>query len=242
VADREPIFNIPVGVLATLAVLIGVHIALSVMTEDQFTWWILALAFIPARYAGLAAELPGGEPALVTSFVTHMAVHADIVHLSFNALWLLAFGSVLCWRIGSLRFLAFSISGGIAGALLFLALNPGLAAPVIGASGAIAAMMGGVMRFLFSAIDQRQGYLLRENPAAIPRVPLASALKDRRVVLTSVVFIAVNLLAIFGFGKFGASGTIAWEAHVGGYFFGLLAFGAFDSAMQNGSPKSFDAD
>jgi membrane associated rhomboid family serine protease len=50
------------------------------------------------------------------------------------------------------------------------------------------------------------------------------------------------LLAIFGFGKFGASGTIAWEAHVGGYFFGLLAFGAFDSAMQNGSPNPFEGD
>jgi membrane associated rhomboid family serine protease len=242
VADREPIFNVPVGVLATLVVLIGVHVALSLIAPEQYTWWVLALAFIPARYAGLAAGLPGGEPALVTSFVTHMAVHSDIVHLGFNALWLLAFGSVLCWRIGSLRFLVFSICGGIAGALLFLALNPGLAAPMIGASGAIAAMMGGVMRFLFSAIDLREGYLLRENPAAVPRMPLANALRDRRVVLASVVFIALNLLAIIGFGKFGASGTIAWEAHVGGYFFGLFAFGAFDSAMQNGSPSSFEVD
>ena len=143
--DREPIFNVPAGVLAVLAVLIAVHVALSLMTEDQFTWWVLALAFIPARYSGLAAQLPGGEPAVFTSFVTHMAVHAELIHLAFNSLWLLAFGSVLCMRIGSLRFLTFSISGGIAGALLFLALNPGLAAPVIGASGAVSAMMGGVM-------------------------------------------------------------------------------------------------
>jgi hypothetical protein len=91
--------------------------------------------------------------------------------------------------------------------------NPGLAAPVIGASGAISAMMGGVMRFLFNAIDRREGYLLREQPRSIPRMSLAQSLKDRRIVLASLVFVGVNLLAIVGFGKFGESGAIAWEAH-----------------------------
>ena len=162
--------------------------------------------------------------------------------LSGTFLWLLAFGSVLCARIGTLRFLAFSISGGIAGALLFLALNPGLAAPVIGASGAVAAMMGGVMRFLFNAIDRGQGYLLRKNPAAIPRVPLCSALRDPRIVFFSIVFIAINLLTTFGFGRFGASGAVAWQAHVGGYLFGLLTFSAFDTAPQNHSPHSLEVD
>ena len=241
-ADREPIFNVPAGVLAILAVLIAVHVTLSLLPEDEYIWWVLALAFIPARYSGLASQLPGGEPAMFTSFVTHMAVHADLIHLCFNALWLLAFGSVLCARIGTLRFLAFSISGGIAGALLFLALNPGLAAPVIGASGAVAAMMGGVMRFLFNAIDRGQGYLLRKNPAAIPRVPLSSALRDPRIVFFSIVFIAINLLTMFGFGRFGASGAVAWQAHVGGYLFGLLTFSAFDTAPQNHSPHSLEVD
>ena len=126
---REPIFNVPGGVLATLAVLIIVHATLSFLTPQQYEWWVLALAFIPARFAGFAAELPGGDTASVTSWITHMTVHADLMHLGFNAAWLLAFGSVLCARLGSLRFLAFSIMGGIAGALLFLAFNPGLAAP-----------------------------------------------------------------------------------------------------------------
>ena len=225
-AEREPIFNVPAGVLAILAVLIAVHVMLSPLPEDEYIWWVLALAFIPARYSGLASQLPGGEPAIFTSFVTHMAVHADLIHLCFNALWLLAFGSVLCARIGTLRFLAFSISGGIAGALLFLALNPGLAAPVIGASGAVAAMMGGVA----------------QDPAAIPRVPLSSALRDPRIVFFSIVFIAINLLTMFGFGRFGASGAVAWQAHVGGYLFGLLTFSAFDTAPQNHSPHSLEVD
>lgn len=241
-ADREPIFNVPGTVLAVLGVLIAIHVILSLMTADDFTWWILALAFIPARYSGFASELPGGEVASITSFVTHMAVHVDLVHLGLNAAWMLAFGSVLCARIGGVRFLAFSITGGIAGALLFLAFNRGLAVPVIGASGAISAMMGGVMRFLFSAIDRREGYLLRENPAVIPRVSLREAMNDRRILLASLVFIGLNLLAIVGFGRFGAAAAIAWEAHVGGYLFGLLAFAAFDGASQKGSPRSLEPD
>lgn len=238
VTHREPIFNVPGGVLATLAILIAVHIALSLLPPERFEWWVLALAFIPARYSGFASQLPGGDTAAVTSFVTHMAVHADLVHLGFNAAWLLAFGSVLCARIGNFRFFLFSISGGIAGALLFLAFNPGLAAPVIGASGAISAMMGGVMRFLFNAIDRGEGYLLRANPRAIPSMSLVQTLKDRRVLLASLVFLGVNLLAMFGFGKFGATGAIAWEAHIGGYVFGLCAFSAFDSATQNDTPSA----
>lgn len=241
-ANREPIFNVPGGVLLTLAIMIAVHVALSLLSPADFEWWVLALAFIPARYSGFASQLPGGDPAAVTSFVTHMAVHADLVHLAFNSAWLLAFGSVLCARIGNFRFFAFSLLGGIAGALLFLLFNPGLAAPVIGASGAVSAMMGGVMRFLFNAIDRREGYLLRERPQAIPSMSLLTTLTDRRVIFFSLVFLGVNLLAMIGFGKFGATGSIAWEAHIGGYLFGLLAFGAFDSATHNDAPPASEFD
>lgn len=239
---REPIFNVPGGVLATLAVLFIVHAVLSFLAPVEYEWWVLALAFIPARYAGFASQLPGGDAASVTSFVTHMTVHADLMHLGFNSAWLLAFGSVLCARLGSLRFLAFSIAGGIAGALLFLWFNPGLAAPVIGASGAVSAMMGGVMRFLFNAIDRREGYLLREEPRSISRMSLAQTFTDRRIVLASLVFVGVNLLAIVGFGKFGESGSIAWEAHIGGYIFGLVAFGLFDIATHNTAPPTSEFD
>ncbi len=160
--------------------------------------------------------------------------------MAFNGLWLLAFGSVLAARVGGLRFITFSIAGGISGALLFLLFNPGLAAPVIGASGAVSAMMGAVMRFLLNAIDRGEGYLLRHRPSAIPAVTVLEAIRDRRIVLASIVFLAINLLAIIGFGRLGETGAIAWEAHIGGYIFGLLAFGLFDRsddrAMHNDLP------
>ena len=235
-ASREPIFNVPGTVLALIAALIAVHIGRNMLPLEDNTWLLFAMAFIPARYAGLAADIPGGAIASVTSFVTHMFVHADTVHLAINSAWLLAFGSVLNRRIGAVRFLAFFTAGGIAGAVAYLIAHPGLVAPVIGASGAVAALMGGVMRFLFSAIDLQRGYLLRDNPAAIPLMDLRSALTDRRIVIATAAFVGLNLLAIIGFGTMGVAGSIAWEAHLGGYFFGLLAYGWFDSAAHNVLP------
>lgn len=239
---REPMFNVPAVVVAVLAVMLVLHFGREFVSEDTATWWLLALAFIPARYAGLAAELPGGDLASLTSPVTHMLIHGDVSHLAINAAWLLAFGTVLARRMGALRFLAFAIAGGLAAAALFEAMNPRLAAPMVGASGAIAAMMGGVMRFLFNAIDLRLGSLLRENPAAIPRSSIMQALTDRRVIMASAVFIGLNLITMIGVSLIGEAGAIAWEAHLGGYIFGLLTFGAFDRAAHNIVASNFEVE
>jgi membrane associated rhomboid family serine protease len=236
VSDRQPIFNVPGPVLALLAIMVLVHIVMQYLPEDEMLWWLTALAFVPARYAQGAGDLAGGEVASYTSFITHQFVHGDIVHLSINGAWLLAFGTPLAKRLGWWRFLLLTFSCGIAGALTFLALHYGLMAPVIGASGAIAGLMGAVLRFLFPAIDHHQGALLRDNPAAIPAMPLSVALQDRRVIGASLAFVALNLLAIFGLGSPSGAGEIAWEAHLGGYFFGLLCFGLFDVAPLRSSP------
>ncbi|MGL4396734.1 MAG: rhomboid family intramembrane serine protease [Hyphomicrobium sp.] len=230
---RQPIFNAPAIVLALLAAFIAVHVVRSQLSDDNDIWTVLALAFIPARYAGMASALPGGEIAKYTSFVSHAFVHADITHLAINSAWLLAFGSVIAKRIGAVRFLLFSAVSAIAGAALFLAMHWGLVAPVVGASGAVAGLMGGAMRFIFRAIDEGRGWQLREQPSAIPLMSLRECLTDRRIVLASAVFVGLNVLALIGFGAFGTGGSIAWEAHLGGYFFGLLAFGAFDVAPQH---------
>jgi membrane associated rhomboid family serine protease len=235
VQAKEPIFNVPGAVLAFIFVMAAAHIGRQLLPTQSNAEFLLTMAFIPTRYSGFAAEIPGGEIAKFTSFFTHIFIHADLTHLIVNSVWFLAFGSVVCRRLGAVRFLAFAICGGMAGAAAFLLVHPGLGATVIGASGAVATLMGGVMRFLFSAIDSGQGYLLRDDPASIPRMSLAKALTDRRIVLATAVFVVVNLLAIFGFGKFGEVGAIAWEAHLGGYFFGLFAFAIFDTALRKPS-------
>jgi membrane associated rhomboid family serine protease len=228
---REPIFNVPPMVLCLLAIMLAVMAYRFTLNPEADTDFVLALALIPARLAGEAANLPGGTPAIYTEFVTHMFVHADAMHLAFNGASLLAFAGALEKRIGGIRLLLFFLATGFAGAITFVALNPGLLAPMIGASGAIAGLMGGVMRFFFSAMDTGGGLRrLSEAPANVPLQPLRIALQDRRLLAVTAVFVVMNVAAMVGFGDINASNSIAWEAHVGGYITGLLLFGLFDIA------------
>jgi membrane associated rhomboid family serine protease len=237
---REPIFNIPPMVLALLAIMLAVMAYRMLLDEDADTSFVLLMALIPARLSGYAAELPGGVTAVYTQFITHMFVHADATHLAFNGAGLLAFAGALEKRIGAVRLLAFFIVCGLAGAAAFIALNPGLLAPMIGASGAIAGLMGGVMRYFFSAMDNRGGLRrLNQDPRSIPLKGISVALRDRRLQVVTASFIAMNLAAMVGFGDINANSAIAWEAHVGGYLTGLLLFGLFDIAARHEDVPEF---
>jgi membrane associated rhomboid family serine protease len=227
VSRHEPMFNVPGAVLALLGVLVGVHAVLAILPEDWGSWLTVALAFVPARYAGFAAEIPGGEVASATSFLTYGLVHGDWFHLAINAAWLVAFGGAVANRVGATRFLLFSVFTSIAAALTFLVFNWGLWAPMVGASGAVSGLMGGTMRFMFAAIDGGGFRTLREEPWRVPLTPLAGAITDGRVLLVTGVFVVANFLAILGLGGV-SEGGIAWQAHLGGYFSGLLTFGFFD--------------
>jgi membrane associated rhomboid family serine protease len=225
----QPMFNAPTCVVAVLGCLIAVHLLRQLLTDVQQEWWVLALAFIPARFSELGSALPGGKIASITSFITHQFVHADVTHLVINGAWLLAIGSIVARRVGSLRFAALFLVSGIAGAAAFWAANPGLAQPVIGASGAVSGLMGAVVRFMFSAINQRRGPELRENPAAIPRASLGEVFRDRRALIMIGSMVGMNLLLGLGLGKLLTDGGgIAWEAHLGGFAAGLLLFAWFD--------------
>lgn len=238
---REPVFNVPGVVTGLLAAVIGVHVARQFLSPDTDNWFVALMAFIPWRYDGGAAELPGGTTAAATSFLTHMLVHGDIVHLAFNSAWLLAFGGAIAKRVGAARFLAFVAFTGIAGALAFLSFNFGLAVPVVGASGAISGLMGGTMRFLFSALDDGGVAQLRDRPRSVRLMTLIETLLDRRVQFATAIWLILNVLAVFGLGTGGAAGAIAWEAHIGGFLAGLLTFGWFDlaNAKENQSQPTF---
>lgn len=240
-AGREPIFNVPAGVLGLLIVFCAVMGVRFFLNEADDAELVLSLAFIPARFAGLAAELPGGVMAAWTSFVTHLFVHGDVAHLMFNGASLLAFGGAIEKRAGAVRTLAFFLFCGVLGALTFLAMNEGLLAPMIGASGAIAGLMGGVMRFFFSAMDDGGIRQLNQDPKSVRLTPLVAALQDPRLQVATLAFILMNLAAKFGLGDVAGGSVIAWETHIGGYLAGLLFFGWFDVAPRHrafGEPRS----
>ena len=232
----EPMFNVPPSVLIAAAVMIAIQIIKGFLPDEDSLQFVLALAFIPARYSGAAAELPGGYVTAVTSFVTYMVVHAGWVHLLVNLLWMVAFGSAVARRVGGRKFFYFSILCGIAGAFTHLAFHFGETAPVVGASAAISGQMAAALRFVFGMPPQRGGGM--PDYARAPLESLGKTLTDRRILMVLAFWVVLNVIFGLGVVSFaGAEGAIAWEAHIGGFLFGLLCFGFFDGGSNPAVPQ-----
>lgn len=227
-------FNVPPVVVATIGALVLVHVVRLFLLDPQTDLRLLLLfAFIPIRYdpTQLAAGiLPGGWGADIWTFVTYALIHGNAQHLGLNTVWLLAFGSAVARRFGTLRFLAFFAITAAAGAVAHLLANPGELVPMIGASAAISGCMAAAIRFIFQAGGPLS--MLRsphDGAYARPAEPLLVTLRDGRVLLFLAVWFGLNLL--FGLGSLAigeGEQSIAWQAHIGGFVAGLLLFPWFD--------------
>jgi membrane associated rhomboid family serine protease len=200
--SREPVFNVPSSVVAILVVLALIHATRVVLlTQEQDLYFLLLFSFIPARYDASvlpAGLLPGGWAADIWTFVTYALIHADLMHLGFNVVWLLPFGSALARRFGALRFLTFLAVTAAAGATAHLITHSGQFLPMIGASASISAAMAAAMRFAF----QRGGPLATwrsQESRHVPAAPLGAALRDPRVLTFLGVWFGLNML--FGLGS-----------------------------------------
>jgi membrane associated rhomboid family serine protease len=237
---REPIFNVPGAVVFTIAGLAAVH-ALRIwgLSPNEDRQFLLTFAFFPARYDSSLSGLdawPGGWPGEIWSFVTYAAIHADWTHFALNAVWLLAFGSAVARRFGSIRFLAFFVITAAAGAAAHLLANSGDIVPVVGASAAVSGYMAAALRFVFNA-GGPLGAMRGETPGYLrPAQPLLHVLREPRVLAFLGVWFVLNL--IFGTVSFsvGEGQSVAWQAHIGGFVAGLLLFPLFDP-VRDGTPR-----
>jgi membrane associated rhomboid family serine protease len=240
----EPIFNVPAVVIATVAVLVGVHLLrMFVLSSSQDEQFVLTFAFIPARYSTNPlgnVQLPGGLGADLWTFFTYAFLHADLLHIGLNLAWLIPFGTALARRFGAWRYVGFMLVTAAAGALAHLVSYPGADVPMIGASAAISGAMAASMRFVF----QKGGPLetWRDGPRNVaayrlPALPLMATFRDPRLLLFLAVWMGLN--ALFGLGavSFGEEGQqLAWQAHIGGFVAGLVLFGIFDPVVPRGEP------
>jgi membrane associated rhomboid family serine protease len=237
---RERMLNVPAAVVVLLAVLVLVQLVLMfALTPEQTTEFLLLFAFIPARYdASILPDLawPGGWAADVWTFVTYALIHADLSHLIFNAVWLLAFGSPVAQRFGSLRFMAFMALTAAAGAAVHLVTHFGELLPMVGASAAISGAMAAAARFAFQHGGPLEFWRDRTEASRVPAASLADSLRDARVLAFLAVWFGVNILfGAFSVGMPGVEQAIAWQAHIGGFLAGLLAFAAFDPVPKSTS-------
>lgn len=134
----------------------------------------------------------------VTMFVSHAFLHGGLLHLAMNSAILLGLGRLVGERYGDGTILPLFLLSAIAGGVAFVLINAS-DVPMVGASGAVFGFLG-----VWTIWDW---YRHR-----------AHGVSPRPVVTRAVVLLLVNVLFFFGFG-----GSIAWEAHLGGYAAGLLA-------------------
>jgi membrane associated rhomboid family serine protease len=247
VKKYEPILNVPAIVVATLAAMAFVHgWRYFMLSQNEDIDFLLNFAFIPARYDSTilpAGTFPGGWGAEIWTFVTYAFIHADLMHIAFNGVWLLAFGSAVARRFGPLRFLAFFAVTAAAGAAAHLVTHVGEQMPMVGASAAISGFMAAAIRFGFQHGGPLSMWRTKEDDAyRVPAAPLMAALRDPRILAFLAVWFGVNIL--FGVGTVaipGAEQSIAWQAHIGGFLAGLVLFALFDPfAGAGGSGRQDD--
>jgi membrane associated rhomboid family serine protease len=207
--DINPSRRAPVMTLILIAVNVAVFLLEISLPPEKLTAAMNIYGIVPARYFG-AAPAAGLAHLLPLPLLTSMFLHAGWIHLISN-LWILwIFGDNVEDRLGHLRFLVFYLGSGVVAGLVHLFTNAGSSLPSIGASGAIAGVMGAYL-LLFP----RARVL-----AVIPIFIFPFFLEVPAVVFMGFWFIGQFLSGLLSLGDTG--GGIAWWAHVGGFVAGVL--------------------
>lgn len=224
--SREPFLNAPATIFWLIGALVVAHVVRVSLPQPWPEYLVFEFSFIPARYseAALAANgipAPGLLDQLIP-FISYMFLHGDYVHLSINSVWLLAFGPIVAKRVKTTRFLLFFPFCGIVAALTHLAVYFGAVESVVGASGGVAGLMGAAIRIFYGRLMYGRQMPKGETP------PLAPVFSRGIVGFTFVWMIANFVAGVTGLGLADATASIAWVAHLGGYFAGLLGITIFD--------------
>jgi membrane associated rhomboid family serine protease len=173
---------------------------------------------IPQGSQVACGDVPGQPPVVLTIF-TAMFMHGGLLHLGGNMLFLWIFGNNVEDSMGPVKFVVFYLLGGLAATALQTAIDTSSTVPNVGASGAIAAVLGGyILLFprarVITVIFIIFFFTIVELPA---------------MVILGFWFLQQVLFGYFGLGAGGEGGGVAYFAHIGGFAFGLLAIKLFAS-------------
>lgn len=157
----------------------------------------------------------GSIPQLIVSgeayhtLITSMFLHGGWMHLAGNMMFLWVFADNIEAVVGNKEFILFYILGGLAASLVHILFNLNSPIPAVGASGAIAAVLG--------------AYLVM-----FPKSRIKTLVFIYFVTIPAMVFLGIWIVQqlINGFGSLGISdahtGGVAWWAHIGGFAFGVI--------------------
>ncbi len=164
------------------------------------------------------------QPATILTVFSAMFMHGSILHLGGNMLFLWIFGNNVEDSMGPLKFIGFYLLGGIAALALQIVVEPNAAIPTIGASGAVAGVLGGYI-LLFP----------RARVVTLIFIVFFFTILE----LPAMLILGFWFLQQVAFGYFdlanpgGGGGGVAYFAHIGGFAFGLLAIKLFASRAKD---------
>ena len=204
-ADRRPV-NFPIITVLLIAVNFIVFFFELAGGDDFINRWSL-----------VPAQIMAGKDWI--TLLTSMFLHEGWEHILGNMVFLWAFGPEVEDTMGAVRYLAFYLIGGLIANFAEIAFDPGSTIPSLGASGAIAAVMGA---FILAFPRDRIKTILTIGIFA--RITLIPSVLLLGFWFLLQVFSQVGSLADV------QNGGVAYMAHIGGFIFGALAWRLFESA------------
>jgi len=174
----------------------------------QLERFLFAAAFVPSRY-----YVPGGLEGDSQSILLSMFLHGGWVHLLGNMLYLWIFGDNVEDRLGHARYLLFYLLAGFGATLAHAATNPHSSIPSIGASGAIAGVLGAYA-------------IAYPRVRVVTLIPLGFYMQLTELPALFVLGLWFVLQLFSGAAEIGVgtaqTGGVAWWAHIGGFLAGIL--------------------
>jgi membrane associated rhomboid family serine protease len=180
---------------------------------DELEWFVFQYALIPARY--FSPELDGGgplAPADYLPFISNIFLHSGWLHLILNmwSLWL--FGPAVEDRLGHTRYLVFYLAAGIIASATHAVVNATSEVPALGASGAIAGVLGCYIRlFPFARMI-----------VLVPILFFPLFFEVPAILFAGFWFIVQLLQGTAGLLTPSFGDGIAWWAHIGGFVAGAV--------------------
>lgn len=213
--DENPTSTTPVVTYLLIAANILIFIRQILLTPPQLNSFFQLYALVPEQLSASLEGIPVNQPVPeILTLVTSQFLHASFTHIGFNMLFLWIFGNNIEDKLGHVKYIIFYLSCGILAALSQWIVSPASSIPSLGASGAIAGVMG--------------AYILKFPQARIlTLIPLGFffyAVRIPAVFFLGFWFVqqALNGLLTLNLPAGMETGGVAYWAHAGGFFFGAI--------------------
>ena len=211
IKDDIPSYRRPMVTMGLIIINIMVYLY-QIIQGPYFQHFIVKYGAIPYEIMHGQELTPQLSFPIPLTLLSSMFLHGGLLHLIGNMLYLWIFGDNVEDKLGHLRFLIFYILSGLAGSMAHVLTSPGSQVPMIGASGAIAGILG--------------AYLIRFPQSRIwTLIFFGFFIRTVRIPAIFVLGFWFILQLLYGLPSIGAQGGgVAWFAHIGGFLTGILLF------------------